>query len=308
MITKRTASAGHRLGQIIGDWYEQYFVLPLLSAVADDLNLFLDSRFRERPCRRSRKIIWADVDGNQVDYDFVLELNGAQEKLGAPVAFVESFWRRGARHSKDKSRDDSGKLIPMRDTYPTARFLGVVASGDFTEPAREVFRSRGIDVFYVPKQKVVTAFGEWGLTIDYPDSAAESEKKAFADMLEAAFAPEVKMAVAQSLRNSIGQLALEAYSTRVRACLSALPQEIRLSLRHESAPHIFRTVTEVSDFLSQPLFKMDTWRESYNYEISFSDGSEFARNLSSVAHLEILNQQVEALYQHMLSISQRAAP
>ena len=140
------SSAGHKLGQLIGDWFEKDFVFPLLNEVAQKLDLFLDNRFVDRPARGD-KIVWCDIDGNGVDYDFVLELGGTKDQMGIPVAFVECFWRRGSRHSKDKARDDSGKLMPMRIVYPTARFLGIISAGDFTEPARDLVRSRDIDLF-----------------------------------------------------------------------------------------------------------------------------------------------------------------
>lgn len=193
----------------------------------------------------------------------------------------------------------------MRDTYPTARFLGVIASGDFTQPAREVIHSRGIDLLYVSKQKVLAAFAEFGLTVDYPDSMAEAEKELLARTLEEAFTDAVKPMVAQRLYDMIGVTDLEAYTLRVRGRLSALPQEIRLSVRRESNPSIFQTVEDVSDFLARPQFDAPVRRESYNYEITFSDGSEFARNLSSVEELKTLNQQVERLARHMSSIAQR---
>lgn len=170
------ASAGHKLGQLVGDWFEQYFVRPMLDEVAGRLKLYLDHRFRSRPARGD-KLIWRDEEGNAVDYDFVLELNGTEASLGIPVAFLESFWRRGKRHSKDKARDDSGKLMPMRDVYPTARFLGIIAGGDFTAPARELIRSRGIDLFYVPKDKIVATFDALGLRMDYPDRSTEEVKR-----------------------------------------------------------------------------------------------------------------------------------
>lgn len=119
-MKSKSASSGHQLGQLIGDWYEEYFVLPLLQRVGESLNLFVDSRFINRPVREG-KILWNDLDGNSVDYDCVLELGGSEHQLGISVAFVECFWRRGVRHSKDKARDDSGKLIPMRESYPTAK-------------------------------------------------------------------------------------------------------------------------------------------------------------------------------------------
>src|SRR5258708_3938107 len=109
------ASSGHSLGQKVGDWLEEFFVLPLLKQVAGDLKLYLDNRFRTRQARAD-KIAWKDEDDNEVDYDFVMELDGTDDKIGIPVAFFECFWRRGKRHSKDKARDDSGKLMPMRAT------------------------------------------------------------------------------------------------------------------------------------------------------------------------------------------------
>ena len=56
------ASAGHKLGQLIGDWFEEYFVLPLLTGVADGLRLYLDHRFRARSAR-GEKILWATKKG-----------------------------------------------------------------------------------------------------------------------------------------------------------------------------------------------------------------------------------------------------
>jgi len=143
------SSYGHKLGQLIGDWFEEYFVLPLLMTVSEELELYLDSRFRQRAAR-SGKLNWKDEEGNSVDYDFVLEIAGSDHVLGVPVAFFESFWRRGSRHSKDKARDDSNKLRPMRETYPTARFLGILAAGDFTKPARLYIENSDTDLFYVP--------------------------------------------------------------------------------------------------------------------------------------------------------------
>ncbi|MCI5162731.1 MAG: hypothetical protein D3917_12080 [Candidatus Electrothrix sp. AX5] len=65
-MINRNASSGHKLGQLIGDWYEEYFVLPLLQEVGKKLKLFVDSRFVTRTARNGR-VIWEDLDGNSVD-------------------------------------------------------------------------------------------------------------------------------------------------------------------------------------------------------------------------------------------------
>ena len=51
----KRASSGHKLGQLVGDWFEQYFSLPLLSQVANALELYLDNRFVTRSFAWQRK-------------------------------------------------------------------------------------------------------------------------------------------------------------------------------------------------------------------------------------------------------------
>lgn len=297
------ASAGHKLGQIIGDWYEEYFVLPLLQLVANQLALFLDSRFRTRPARSSPKVLWVDDEGNAVDYDFVMEIEGSDDSVGIPVAFIESFWRRGARHSKDKARDDTGKLQPMRDTYPTARFLGVVASGDFTQPARDLVQSRGIDLFWVPKSKLVSAFSHCGVVIDYADTMPEAEKATLADAAERALTPAVKHAAAEELRRLIGEPNLLNYVARVRAAIGALPQEISFVARRDSTPVVFVTVEEATHFLDAPSYDFDEPVETYVYHVTYTDGSDFERAVETLEQLRGLHRQIERLAAHVSSLS-----
>ena len=225
------ASAGHALGQIVGDWFQDYFAQPLLFEVADKLRLYLDHRVRVRPAR-SAKILWKDEEQNAVDYDFVMELDGSDAEQGIPVAFFECFWRRGSRHSKDKARDDSGKLMPMRDTYPTARFLGIVASGDFTGPARTLVQSRQIDLFLVTKQKMIEAFAAFNIKIDYPDRTPEEEKALLVEAVKTALLEEgIRQRIAQKLRELITEPVLKGYTTRVLGSLAALPQRLGFTVR-----------------------------------------------------------------------------
>ena len=301
-MNSRRVSSGHKLGQLIGDWFEEYFVLPLLKTVANELHLFIDSRFIKRAVRGS-KIEWLDSDGNRVDYDYVLELHGSENEIGIPVAFVECFWRRGARHSKDKARDDSGKLMPMRETYPTARFLAIVAAGDFTKPARDLIRSREIDLFYVPKEKIIKAFSDNGLVMDYPDNSTETKKQRLVSVFEKAFTLDKKEQVQHSLMTQVGIPTINSYVDRVRAVLSALPQEIRFVLRHDSTPLIFDSLAEVSKFLTKPNFKMGKPHKSYLYQITFSDGSEFEKTVASLERLKQLHKQIELLVSHLNQIT-----
>ncbi len=305
MADKELSSAGHKLGQLVGDWFEEHFVLPLLEQVADHLKLFLDHRFRNRKCRESERILWKDEDGNDVDYDFVMELDGSDDKKGIPVAFFECFWRRGARHTKDKARDDSGKLMPMREAYPTARFLGIVAGGDFTAPARTLVQSRRIDLFYVPKAKIVSAFQKHSLQIDYPDKLPEPKKARLADAFERGLTEPIRAQVAGTLRALIGDTSIATYVDRVRAALGALPQEIRFISQWQSKPVIFESITEATKFLKRPTFDFDSPHESYVYEITYSDGTEFERLVGTLDEVRELHREIDRLAKHVAGLMKR---
>lgn len=301
-MAESNASAGHKLGQLIGDWHEEYFVLPLIQKVGKALDLYVDSRFVQRSVRQG-KILWKDLDGNSVDYDYVLEIGGTGDKVGIPVGFIECFWRRGSRHSKDKARDDSGKLMPMRETYPTARFLGIVSAGDFTKPARELVRSREIDLFYIPKDKIVSAFNQCNLVMDYPDKLPESEKAELAEKFEKDFSKKKKGEVQKALKKLVGKATISTYVDRVRATLSALPQEIRLILRHDSVPITFKSVSDATAFFDSPKFEMTEPEEKYLYQVTYSDGSEFEKMVDSIEELKGLHEQITFLTDHMNNLS-----
>ena len=297
------SSSGHKLGQLVGDWWEEFVVLPLLNEIAKELDLYLDHRFRERNSREGSKIIWEDENGNKVDYDFVLELNGSDNKEGIPVGFVEVFWRRGARHSKDKARDDSGKLMPMRQTYPTARYLGVAACGSLTEPAREYIKLRDIDLFYVPKSKIIEAFSKNELTIDYPDKLSEEEKAKLAEEFGNGFDNKMKKNVSDTLKKVIGKATIQSYKSKISSSLSALPQEIRFQEANKSEYQSFESIKKATEFLKDPEFEYKEGDESYIYEITYSDGYEFSREVDSLTKLRELHTELVKLINHMEKIS-----
>ena len=297
-------SAGHKLGQIVGDWWEQHVVLPLLQDVAAKLGLFLDNRFIERTCRKG-KILWPDADRNNVDYDFVLELGGTTAKKGVPVAFLESFWRGGARHSKDKARDDTNKLLPMRSTYPTARFLAIAACGEFTEPAREYVRTREVELFYISKANIVRTFEECGLKIDYPDNMAEKDKLGLVNRLEESLTVDTKQAAFEELQQIVGNGSFRAFQDKISSSLSAMPQEIRLFVLTKTGPKVFDSTEKVRNFLSSDIdwSALGDAKREYVYDVIYTDGSEFTLTASDIVELRTLHEQVETLQRHMSKLA-----
>ena len=281
MNTELNSSSGHKLGQLVGDWFEEYVAARLLQEIANQLGLYLDCRFKRRSCR-GEKILWQDLDGNEVDYDFVLELYGTDDKKGIPVAFFETFWRRGARHSKDKARDDSGKLLPMRATYPTARVLGIISAGDFTKPAQDLVRSRCIDLFYVPKEHICKSWRDQGIEIDYHDTASEGEKQKITTQAILLLAQnDIKETIFKQLINNIGMPVFNSYIARIKASISAIPMYYQITsiylsfpvifYEHEDAKnHILKYYCEVESFLNMT--------HQFKYAATYSDGEIFERS------------------------------
>jgi len=73
----------------------------------------------------------------------------------------------------------------------------------------------------------------------------------------------------------IGAASLTTYTDRVRAKLGALPQEIRVIARQASAPRVFESVADAAVFLDQPDFDFGDPQETYVYQVTYTDGSEF---------------------------------
>lgn len=291
MNKELNSSSGHKLGQLVGDWFEEYIAAYLLEEIANKLGLYLDHRFRKRSCR-GEKILWQDLDGNEVDYDFVLELDGTDNIKGIPVAFFETFWRRGARHSKDKARDDSGKLLPMRATYPTARVLGIISAGDFTKPAQELVRSRCIDLFYVPKEQICKSWRDQGIEIDYHDNASEQIKQEIANKVVSALAITVtKENIATQLIENMGAAVFNSYIARIIASVSAIPIAYKITNIYVSSPVNFEKHKDAKDYLLCPsVYFNNSITRQVKYEAIYSDGEIFERNnLTAEKALELHN-------------------
>lgn len=270
----RFASAGHKLGQIVGDWYEEYFAFPMLKNIAHRLNLTLHSRFIA-----NSQTIWLDADSNSVDYDFVMCLPDNK----TPVAFIETFWRRGARHSKDKSRDDCGKLLPMLSTYSTTRILSIIAAGDFTAAAREFVKSRGVELFYIAKNFIVTAWQNTGAIIDYPDKINESNKSKLLIDLDNIISsnPDWGENIANTLLAMPGIISqINSYSALMYSKLKSVPVEYMITISKKSDPMIFTTYQLVDVFLysynSQNIHLFPN--VVYTYEVDFGNGDTFKRD------------------------------
>jgi hypothetical protein len=183
MATGDVASPGHKLGQIVGVLLEQLLGDPLRQ-FASRYQLYCDCKGSRPGVRTGNKVTWIDSRGNRHDLDYVLERGGSVERRGDPVAFIESAWRRYTKHSRNKSGELEGALLPLKVTYTTVRFLRVILAGEWSEGGLQQLRSAGIEVLHIPFRTIVDAFRAQGLKIDYPETAATEEKAALNRILE----------------------------------------------------------------------------------------------------------------------------
>jgi len=272
MAEKSASSSGHQLGQFIGDWWERYVLLPLFQSAAHKLDLFCDNRYIQRSCRGA-KIEWEDAEQNVVDFDFVFEHAGSDLKKGVPVAFIESFWRRGGRHSKDKARDDTNKLLPMRTAYPSVRFLSIAACGEFTGPAQMYVKTQNVDLFFIGKSHIVDAFCNHGINIHYPDKSSEHEKAKITAQVTENMTKVVPEQIAKTLIEKVGKHTFSAYKDKIVGELSSTPQLIRISECSTSNAVEFTVLLDAIKFLDAPQFTYHETKKTYKCEIVYSNGS-----------------------------------
>ena len=167
-------SPSHRWGQIIGQEFLEVAIEPLMRGVATRHGLYMDQK-GPRAARTGKKISWMDLYGNTHDLDFVLERNGSNAKIGSPVAFIETAWRRYTKHSRNKAQEIQGAILPLVMTHHHhAPFIGVILAGDFTGGALTQLRSLEFRVLYFPYDSIVAAFRSVGIDAGFDEDTANA--------------------------------------------------------------------------------------------------------------------------------------
>ncbi|MEY2878109.1 MAG: hypothetical protein RLZZ15_489 [Verrucomicrobiota bacterium] len=167
-------SPSHRFGQIIGEVLERA-ITPLLADFARQHGLYLDQP-GPRPARPGSKVTWSDRLGNRHDLDFVLERGGTADRIGRPVAFIETAWRRYTKHSRNKAQEIQGAILPLAEHYrEAAPFIGVVLAGVFTDGALRQLRSLGFAVVYFSHDAILKSFATVGFDAAFGEQTTDRE-------------------------------------------------------------------------------------------------------------------------------------
>ena len=167
-------SLAHGWGQKIGEVLEAG-VVSLLGDFAKTHNLYLD-KHGARPVRAGKNATWKDINGNEHDLDYVLERGGSPEKIGTPVAFIETAWRRYTKHSKNKAQEIHGAILPLVATHRnSAPFIGAILAGEFTNAAVQQLESLGFVVLHILYKDVLKAFAEIKIDAGFDKTTKEAK-------------------------------------------------------------------------------------------------------------------------------------
>ncbi len=273
----KTASPGHKLGQMVGNFFEKFVDTVLavrLEKIAEEHHLYLD-RKGLRPAVRGnlKKVSWLDNRGNKHDLDFVLEHGGSVETKGRPVAFVEAAWRRYTKHSINKSGEIEGALIHLRDSHRTCRFVGAALAGEWTGGAIRQMGSHGITVLHIPYNAVINSFRIKGIDLDYAERASPAEKQSLVKSLKAL--PDSEwMEIAVALEKEVAE-ELNAFLLSLEASVTTeITQVLVCGLfgRRAAVPSVAKAIEWIEHF--DPSTVEKTVFDKFEVLLRFKDGRE----------------------------------
>ncbi len=238
-------SPAHKFGQLIGDLLEMALE-PHLQKFARKHKLYLDKK-GIRKARSGKKVSWTDSNNNKHDLDFVLERNGTENKIGVPVAFIESAWRRYTKHSRNKAQEIQSAVLPLAAKYENSSpFVGVVLAGVFTEGALTQLKSLGFGVLYFPYDTVVKAFLKFGIKAAFDEKTAEAD---FRKKIESWNKLPNKEDVSKELLK-LNKKGVEEFLSSLSNSVSRFIERIIILPLH-GQENISNNVTEAIDFLKK---------------------------------------------------------
>ncbi|WP_204104655.1 MULTISPECIES: hypothetical protein [Spirulina sp. CCY15215] len=228
-------SPAHQFGQNLGKFVENvvlnHILKPRLQEFTESQNYYLDWQ-RNRTARQGKKVTWKDRHGNKHDLDFVIEIDGTEDEIGKPIAFIEAAWRRYTKHSKNKAQEIQGSVLPIIEYHKlSAPFYGVVLAGKFTQPALQQLENNGFSVIYIPYEAVITAFREIDFDIAFNEETVGKSYTIAVEKLKNLRISEQEKIKEHLIKNSQDQIAqdqIDRFMDRLQAVLKRYIVKISL--------------------------------------------------------------------------------
>jgi len=239
-------SPAHKFGQIIGNLLEDT-IKPVLQDFCYRRGLYLDSKGKRPGVRKGRKVTWMDRYGNNHDLDFVIEKEGADDRKGRPVAFVEVAWRRYTKHSRNKAQEIQAAILPIAEQHQWDRpFTGVVLAGFFTQKSIEQLQSFGFSILYSQYESIVLAFEQSGIDIRFDESTTDEEFSLCIQKIQSINAAQYACIKKNLLR--LNQEGVAAFMSELARSLDRVVERLIVIPLH-GAEYVFSTCAEAVGFI-----------------------------------------------------------
>jgi hypothetical protein len=239
-------SPSHRFGQVVGNLLEE-ILEPQLEAFCRDRGLYLDKKGLRGGARDGKKVSWKDKYENLHDLDFVIEKDGGPDRLGRPLAFIESAWRRYTKHSRNKAQEIQGAILPIAEKHFRDKpFLGVVLAGEFTSGSLTQMRSSGFEVMLFPYETIIEAFRSVGINAAFDEATPDRDFARAVDAIDA-----LPSATRQDLKTRLVQINQERvtrFFTSLRRTLDRRIERIVVLPLH-GAENEFTSIPDATRFI-----------------------------------------------------------
>jgi len=266
-------SPGHKLGQMIGDFFEELFADDLIG-LCNRHGFYCDRKgLRPEVRGNTKKVTWRDKAGNDHDLDYVVEKGGAYGKRGKPVALIELAWRRYTKHSRNKTGEIEGSLLHLRDTYSSCGFLGAILAGEYTTGGKNQLTSHGITVFHVPFEILANCFRKHGVDLDYPENASDEHKLSIIRRWKSLSEKDI-----EAVKRCVRKATVKEYSAFIKVLEQSLLRRVKSIVLFPlyGSKRLFQSVPEAITALTEfdELESAKAKFVKFEIQLRFSDGDK----------------------------------
>ena len=289
MGNNMATSPSHRFGQIIGDLLEE-IMGPKLQEFCDIYGFYLDKKGSRGNARAGKKVTWEDKFGNSHDLDFVFEKGGTSQYRGRPIAFIEAAWRRYTKHSRNKTQEIQGAILPIAEKYSwDAPFLGTVLAGEFTDNSLTQMKTSGFEVMYFPYETVISAFLSIGISVEFDESTEDIEFQKAINAIESLNEEQRNILKGKLIKENADLL--NTFLERLSYSLSRQIDTIILTPLH-GKENVFEQIKEVLDFIQN--YSIEDFRNStprkFEIIVRYNNASKIEAQFSTkIEVIEFLN-------------------
>ncbi|MCM1246096.1 MAG: hypothetical protein NC293_10690 [Roseburia sp.] len=266
-------SPSHRLGELIGDFFEES-IIEYLKPLVDKKGFYLDYRHPRKARNDAKEVVGIDEEGNKHKLDIVIEEGGSEDEMGKPKAFIEMAWRRYTKHSKAKAQEISGAILPLVRTYrENCPFYAAVLSGEFTQNSIAQLESQGFYVVHISYEDMCQLYREAvGIEIAWEEGTPDAQIEEIATNVK-----RLSSVKKQDLKDNFyrrNKNKLEALANRIKESLDQQVTQILVIPIH-GKEQILLSVDDAVEFIKN--YDEDSKASILRYEVTikYNSGDEF---------------------------------